>query len=274
MQFKSYPLSYCIFLYLFSVSLGLRLSTIEKFALNNRLTSIKVETRHKFLGSINDKQSSHVILIFPGAGGPDQFTEELENKIISSSNQGVTTVKTLDWREFKGSLFTASYDGEAFGESISSLLWNGDDDLKIVHCIGVSVGAFAANACVTELHRLRQKDTGNKPYLRLTLLDPFTTRGVFGAGYGNENFGSCVDYAEQYLNTDDPVPTTNHPLQLCTCFDVTSARERSTFELPVDETMHCWPLVYFARYGLGKSTGKVLIHGEDGNPLRGSVTKL
>ena len=84
--------------------------------------------------------------------------------------------------------------------------------------------------------------------------------GACGSGYRDENFGSSVDYAEQYLNTDDPVPTTNDPLPLCACIDVTAAQERNNFELPENESMHCWPLVYFARHGLQDSAGKMLIH--------------
>lgn len=269
---------------LFPISLGLQqLTAIEKVVLNNRLTRIKEDTKHKFSDIICEKPGSeHVIFIFPGAGGPDQFTEELEQKLVEESTKTkmTTTVKTLDWQEFRGSLLTASYDGEAFGESISSLLWEHDsnsDNLRMVHCIGISVGGFAANACITELYRRRlgcQQEEKEKPYLRLTLLDPFTSRGVFGAGYGDQYFGSSVDYAEQYLNTDDPVPTTNEPLPLCACIDVTGAPERNAFELPPNESMHCWPLVYFARYGSTNSAGKLLLHGKDGNPLRGTVTKL
>ena len=67
---------------------------------------------------------------------------------------------------------------------------------------------------------------GDEPHVRLTLLDPFTSRGVWGSTYGQDNFGLDVDFAEQFLNTDDPVPITNDPLPLCSCVDVTGAVER------------------------------------------------
>jgi hypothetical protein len=154
--------------------------------------------------------------------------------------------------------------------------------------IGISVGAFAANACCSTLRRSmydhhhqrlqqqqQQQQQHPKIYTRLTLLDPFTSRGIGGVGYGNANFGATADYAEHYLNTDDPVPSTNEPLDLCATWDVTGVPEREKeFVLPENETMHCWPVVYFARYVCQKSAGKVLMHGQDGAPERGSVTFL
>ena len=291
------------FTYLFLLipaSSALQLNFFERAALNNRLENIKFEARNR-LQEINERKTENLILIFPGADGPDQFTEELELQLLAnvSSERNISpspisnifspargqkkkkvpqcNVKTLDWKEFRGSLLTAAYDGEAFGEVAASIVCgDGDDDegsqLRSVHCIGISVGVFAANACATEINRLRQRRTSSSaPYLRLTLLDPFTSRGLFGSGYGVLNFGKSVDYAEQYLNTDDPVPTTNKPLPLCACIDVTAAKERKSFKLPENETMHCWPLVYFTRFGLKDSAGKILLHSKDGNPSRGSV---
>lgn len=285
----------CFVFQAFQLSFALQLNSIESLALKSRLRKIELQTKNNFL-DINNQRAADVVFIFPGAGGPDQFTSELENNLISclgsvpksplffsnpfSSVAGTKdtrpNVKTLDWQEFRGSILTAAYDGEAFGEAIASILWDdGKNDLSSVHCIGVSVGAFAANACLTELNRLRNEQrVTSSPYLKLTLLDPFTSRGIIGSEYGDINFGSDVDYAEQYLNTDDPVPTTNDPLPLCACFDVTAARERNDFVLPENETMHCWPLVYYARYSLRDSAGKIMFHGKAGTPVRGSVLNV
>ena len=358
----------------FTVSLNIPLNSIEKITLGSRLLNIQKQTKEKFsifkkAEATNNEStnvpSKDVILIFPGAGGPDQFTEELErnldenlnggeiianfesqssadtddspfSKLLSlfgqngpnsdekkastattSSSQTNTIVQTMDWQQFRGSVLTAAYDGEAFGETIGDILWKESnkihldtESLKSVHCIGISVGAFAANACARQLNHLRQQNTNTntntntgetkEPYLRLTLLDPFTSRGITGSDYGPRYFGKTADYAEQYLNTDDPVPTTNEPLPLCACWDVTGAKERNDFILPEGETMHCWPLVYFARYGFnGKkkdfvmvdndndgvgvgigvgwsmgSVGRLLVHGEDECPRRGFVLSV
>ena len=263
------------------------------------------------------RRPKNVIFVFPGAGGPDDYTRELEaalidkykyNHNLNDNDDGDgddgdgdthTIVKTLDWQEFRGSLVTAAYDGEMFGQTIGSILCNGYGyeyeseyqssssfeflELESVHCIGISVGGFAANACIAELNRrrlqLRSKSKSNtnvvssssssssspslsssspSPFLKLTLLDPFTSRGAIpipsAYKYGANNFGKTADCAIQYLNTDDPVPTTNEPLPLCACVDVTALRPRGDNSVGSgsvgDESEifgHDWPLVYYSR---------------------------
>jgi hypothetical protein len=83
-----------------------------------------------------------LVLIFPGAGGPDSFTMELERNLMESlggqqhqhqQHQDDNTkieeecgskfiVETLDWKQYRGSILSAAYDGEAFGEAIGELI--------------------------------------------------------------------------------------------------------------------------------------------------------
>ena len=73
-------------------------------------------------------------------------------------------------------------------------------------------------ACV-EKHREQGRAT-----VLLSLTDPFTARSIGVADpWGMRNFGRDADFAEQYLNTDDIAPSTNEPLPLCYCYDVTTA---------------------------------------------------
>eukprot|EP00555_Chaetoceros_dichaeta_P008168 CAMPEP_0198273936 /NCGR_PEP_ID=MMETSP1447-20131203/58485_1 /TAXON_ID=420782 /ORGANISM="Chaetoceros dichaeta, Strain CCMP1751" /LENGTH=390 /DNA_ID=CAMNT_0043967829 /DNA_START=11 /DNA_END=1183 /DNA_ORIENTATION=+ len=291
-------------------------------------TSISDVSTNKNDKSILDRQRRrevalgidiNIVIIFPGAGGPDQFTKELESKIntITSTTTNAehnddaidhaagkrtttTIVHTFDWSEYRGSQITAAFDSEVVGEALAHSLWKeknemqsqlgADDDegagisLTSVHSIGISVGAFASQAFAATICQLRntdtntdmvdapQKENNELQYVRLTLLDPFCSRGIWGLNYGATHFGTGgIDYAEQYLNTDDPVPTTNDPLPLCACVDVTGVLERESFVLPEGETMHCWPLVYFARYGYRDSA--FLYHGVDGVRERGSVDR-
>jgi hypothetical protein len=82
--------------------------------------------------------------------------------------------------------------------------------------------------------------------LQLTLLDPFTQRGVLGVNWGTRNFGKNADYAQQFLNTDDPVPSTNEPCDNCAVWDVTGPERRKREE--GDVFGHDWPLVYYTKY--------------------------
>mmetsp|Transcript_6355 Transcript_6355/g.9236 ORF Transcript_6355/g.9236 Transcript_6355/m.9236 type:complete len:332 (+) Transcript_6355:41-1036(+) len=243
------------------------LNAIEKLLFSGRLSTIEESVNRKFKTKYGPNIKPDLVIIFPGAGGRDQFTDELEETIKRSDRkQGLTKpsnerlITTYDWIEHRGNVLTAAFDSEAVGEGVARGIIESRHKIEIesssyqpirsIHCIGVSVGAFAANVCARSLKKAHANSDAS-PHVRLTLLDPFCSRGLWGNQYGENNFGLDVDYAEQYLNTDDPVPSTNEPLSHCTCIDVTNAKEREQFALviPDNETMHCWPLVYFARFG-------------------------
>lgn len=299
-------LSYCL-LWIFAVGLfepisGLVLSPLESLLLGGRLDSIQKGTNEaamatgsfvERIGKITHQPSKILTVVFPGAGGPDVLTDELCNTI------GQDRCIVWDWQQFRGSVATAAYDGEAVGEALADCFLaavsskEGSDSQPLfpsVHVIGISVGAFCANAMASTLYRYNSRSTAeagrsptttteSRPKVKLTLLDPFCSRGVFGFGYGRDRFGLEADYADQFLNTDDPVPTTNDALPHCYCIDVTGATERDEFVLPDGETMHCWPVAYYARFGHCHDNG----NPDDSNPpswrhdmntQRGTVVKL
>lgn len=215
-----------------------------------------------------------VIVIFPGAGGVDQNVLALESNL--QKYQRKKKVIVYDWRQWRGNLLRASFDSESVGERVANQLIKEHPDLESVQAIGISVGAFAANSCTQVLHK--NKKSSSKPYLRLTLLDPFTLRGVFGLGYGASFFGKCADYCEHFLNTDDPVPSTNEPLPLARTYDVTSAKARDSFTpLPADN-MHSWPLVYYTKNFITRNhpDGSVSkpVHDDSKNLRRGTIVKV
>ena len=140
-----------------------------------------------------------------------------------------------------------------------------------IHIIGISVGAFAADAAVNRLRKYldqRSPSSSSPPVrLQLTLLDPFTQRGVLGVNWGTRNFGKNADYAQQFLNTDDPVPSTNEPCDSCAVWDVTRTERRKGEE--GDVFGHDWPLVHYTKYE--SNVGMV----EEGDRKgRGTVTQV
>ena len=203
-----------------------------------------------------------VTIVFHGAGGKDVYTDELMNRLDdvdkkSKSPQEQSSYNHIvDWSKYSTNILQASYNGQQIGElaakEILEQVTSSNNNLTTIHFIGISVGAFAADAAVKEVKKnfeisssTKEENNSNNtdsipPFVQLTLLDPFQQRGIFGVGYGNNEFGKSADYAEQYLNTDDPVPSTNKPLKNTVCYDVTSLRPRSIFG-------HDWPLVYYAR---------------------------
>ena len=234
----------------------------------------------------------HITLVFHGAGGQDQYTDELmtnlkknyeqqqqtnapnnskeQQRPLSSSSPSSSYCQIIEWSDYSTNLFQASYNGEAIGRIVAEYLSPKAKNVETVHLIGISVGAYAANMAATnwkqqqrQQQQQQQQQTGKgnsedgygsiatsslssipqtTTYVQLTLLDPFTQRGIFGIGYGQKNFGSSpdIDYTQQYLNTDDPVPSTNLPLPNAVCYDVTSVRPPEIFG-------HDWPLAYYAK---------------------------
>lgn len=222
----------------------MNLSPMESAALKSRLDQIQasVKQEYKSLLSLLEEQDLDTF-IFPGSGGVDELVLELQSVTPNS--------KIIDWKEHRGSILTAAYDGEAVGEAIAELVEKAGTT-RCVHYIGISVGAFCANAAATTTYKYRARDVSIREKttrtVQLTLLDPFCGRGVFGPNYGRNQFGKYATTAIQILNSDDPVPTTNDPLPNCFCIDVTGAPQREAFIPLPGDSMHSWPVAYFARH--------------------------
>lgn len=187
------------------------------------------------LGSWSDVK--HVTLVFHGAGGQDQYTDALMKRFHEKDNRE-TYSAIVDWSAFSSNVLQASFSGQEVGRLAMRQLVKEATNLESIHIIGISVGAFGADAACEEA---RRGQTPQTPYLQLTLLDPFTQRGIVDAGYGGRSFGRNADYTQQFLNTDDPVPSTNAPLPSIVCYDITELRPDS---IPFG---HDWPVAYYAR---------------------------
>jgi hypothetical protein len=210
----------------------------------------------------------NVLLLFPGAGGPDANSDRLEAKIKASDiRAGYSRWSyTYNWLDWRGPFVRASFDGQLVGRSVCGQLAKAAREKPIddLHVIGISVGAFAADSCTKEFRKelnelssstsspitdtnaninLPQKKAGT--HISLTLLDPFTSKGIFGYGWGQKNFGLAADSVVTYLNTDDPVPSTDQPLNKGTTIDITNNEQRNKY-MPADNNMHSWPVAFLA----------------------------
>ena len=154
-----------------------------------------------------------ITLIFHGAGGQDENTEELLTKLRKKNKEIKSYETVLDWSEGSRNILQASFNGERFGRLVAEQLFmmcGSSRSLKSIHFIGISVGSFAADAGVTRFRELMNDTKYEKRedsrfrrdiYIQLTLLDPFTQRGIIGASYGDRIFGKSADYAQRFLNT-------------------------------------------------------------------------
>ena len=225
-------------------------------------------------------KETDAVIIFPGAGGPDENTSNLAKAIIDSDKIcGIKRhVEVYDWSPWRGNLIRASFDGQSVGKIIGKQLAEEHKNLKSLHVMGVSVGAFAADSCSEEYQKSQTNNlrTTPAPYVRLTLLDPFTQRGLFGTKYGLKLFGKSATYCEQFLNTDDPVPSTNEAISMGFVSDITGSASRNDFVPLKGDSMHSWPVAYYGRKWVTKlNEDGTLYHPlHTAETMRGAVKKI
>ena len=148
---------------------------------------------------------SDLVVVLPGAGGPDANTARIAAALRAPGGREVVE---YDWRPWKGDELRAPYDALRLGTRLGTELGRRTDQPRSVHLVGVSVGAFVADAIAKSYATTAGAGKAN---VHLTLCDAFTARGLAGlarpaTAYGVATFGSSADYCESILNTDDPVP--------------------------------------------------------------------
>jgi hypothetical protein len=202
------------------------------------------------------KGARDVMIIFHGRGGPDRETDDLLARVRSEDAAAglQRAVVVFDWRPWFGPVPLSSFHGRQVGRRLGKLLARANPELRSLHVMGTSAGAYPADAMATA-YTLATREAPERAKVHATFMDPRTDTRAF-------RLGRSADFAEHVLNTDDPVPETDDPLPLCYTLDVTGAAERASFPLPgggatgsfvTDAYMnflgyHNWPMGYVARH--------------------------
>lgn len=185
-----------------------------------------------------DPATRSAVLVFHGSDGrddPDIVALAARFRELANGSTG-TTVKLYVWSPWSDAKLRANANGaqvgEALGRELATLA-----DLQSVHLVGHSAGAYVVEPLCVAL-----KASVNQPiHVDMTYLDPIGIRGAFDFGWGARTFGSCADYAEAHINTDDPAPGTNTPLAQAWNLDVTAARKAASYA----RGGHRWPVRYY-----------------------------
>lgn len=207
------------------------------------------------LPGIPDLDEEHVIVVLHGAGGPDANMRRIVTALSAKSNNaGRKPPQVIEyiWQPFVGDQLQAPYNAQRIGRHLASEIAASTRSPARIHVVGVSVGAFAADELVANLAK-RRGSSGVGVELKLTLLDPFTARGLPGlaspsSAYGVTSFGKHADLAECVLNTDDPVPSTALPLRHAVNFDITGNKERASFVPLEGDSLHSWPAAWYGMH--------------------------
>jgi hypothetical protein len=187
--------------------------------------------------------TEHVIIISHGVrDDATTWSDGLKQALTTADDN--EQIVSLNWHPYAQSPFRCSVNGRRLGETLGRLLAS-QENLRSLHLIAHSCGSFVSlGICQTvKAHR-------NDVIVQSTYLDPVTVYGGVFWNYGVTRFGSCADFSDAYIDTEDTVPGSNQLLPLTYTFDVTPARKRAGFA----GSPHVWPTVYYLRRAQDRTT--------------------
>ena len=182
--------------------------------------------------------TTELYLLFHGTNGSmDPYWLELA-KILDESTRDSPhiQVENFIWSPWSDNQFRAASHGSSIGNDLGEKMaqW---PSLEKIHLFASSAGSYLIEPFCNAIRSNRNDNI----QIFMTFLDPIGIMGSWDYSYGYRNYGRCADYAEVYLNTDDPVPGTNAPAEFAYNIDVTEASGQTGFEAGG----HVWPVQYY-----------------------------
>ena len=182
--------------------------------------------------------AENLLIVVHGSGDtPEDWPQTLTVALTDAyGEREAWDTWTYDWDVYAASRTTASGDGLVLGHLLGEALLAEPYAYKHFHLVAHSVGSYVIHALAETVSSQNEAIT-----IHATYLDPFTANGFLDWTYGQREFGRYADYAENFYNKDDPVPSTNELLEHAHNFDVTALR-------PDDydtEKLHWWPTDFY-----------------------------
>ncbi|WP_339724003.1 hypothetical protein [uncultured Paraglaciecola sp.] len=167
---------------------------------------------------------------------------------------------SFGWQPYSDNVLNCSVDGKKIGlflgEQLSRL-----PKLKGVHLLGHSCGSFVILGICEAI-----KEQKASLSVQTTYLDPVSVYSGIFWDYGLEYFGSCGDFSDAYIDTQDTVPGSNQALKNAYTFDVTETRVKNN----LDYAPHAWPPLFYI-HALEKK--QVPIYFKSSNKLSPEIHK-
>jgi len=180
--------------------------------------------------------TQNVVLLFHGTRGRDEpYLTEIGQRFAAAADPQTAVLKFI-WSPYSDNQFRARAHATVIGERIGTQL-SSLPRLEHIRLIAHSAGAYILDP-LCEAYKAAAKQPAD---IEMTLIDPIGIKGAWDFAYGYRNHGRCADFAAAYINTDDPTPGTNAPLQNAYNFDVTAADGHEQFS----DGGHRWPLKYY-----------------------------
>lgn len=177
----------------------------------------------------------HITVLAHGLrGGLSTWINPLRELYEEKHHPG--TVVGIDWSPYAQSSLTCAVNGKRIGNQVGAQLAS-NQSINTVHLIGHSCGAFVIYGACQAI-----KEADLDIVVQTTYLDPVSIYGI-SRNYGLEHFGTCADYSEAYIDTEDGFAGSDQLIPNTHTYDVTQVRRQSGSEIPP----HVWPTVYYRR---------------------------
>lgn len=179
---------------------------------------------------------------------PRSWINPLKAVYVEKDYEG--SVLSVDWSPYAQSSLTCAVNGRRIGKLIGKLIGEqlaANKSIDSAHLIAHSCGAFVIYGACQAI-----KQSNKNIVVQTTYLDPVSIYGIWW-NYGIERFGSCADYSEAYIDTEDSIHGSNQQIPNTHTYDVTSKRKQAGNPVPP----HVWPVAYYERLVVNDSAPKV-----------------
>lgn len=170
---------------------------------------------------------------------PSSWSDELQNLMVQVPYPTLTNINeqnhSIDWQNYASNVFLCSVAGKKIGNEIGKHLAK-QPNLKAIHAIGHSCGAFVTFGICEGARAINPQ-----LIIQTTYLDPVAVYSGIFWHYGIDNFGSCADFSDTYIDTRDTVPGSNQALPNSYTFDVTHKQTTKDAQYPP----HAWPTRFY-----------------------------
>jgi hypothetical protein len=183
---------------------------------------------------VSDPNDRHIFVLVHGVRDTKTSWSDPLQQILKERYPDARVI-SLEWRPYSDRTFRCSVDGIRIGKIIGHEL-AASKNLESMHLIGHSCGSFVILGICKAVKSVR-----NDIAIQTTFLDPVSVYGGLFWDYGIDNFGSCSDFSDVYIDTEDPIPGSNELIPHTITFDVTAARKKERYKgMP-----HVWPTAYY-----------------------------
>lgn len=176
---------------------------------------------------------SHMVIMAHGVNdSPGSWIEPLQKIYKANSFDG--QLVGLDWSAYADNAMRCAIDGKRIGKRIGSKVLQ-SEEVQSLHFVAHSCGSFVIYAACQMI-----KEHRPNIQVQTTYLDPVSIYGPFW-NYGLSHFGTCADYSEAYIDTEDTIPGSNQLLVNTRTYDITEIRKRNRLDI----APHKWPTIYY-----------------------------